>query len=172
MKELIKNIENWAEERNLIQGSAPQKQFIKLMEEFGELCAGISKNKNDMIIDSIGDCVVVFVILCKQTECSTHILKMAFDQAHYSVTKDNCDRICIRIAYALRGLSEIFMNSKFRDYDKKVFYSSIFEATYLLGLLSKDIDVCIEFCVKKAWNEIKDRKGKMINGVFVKEADL
>lgn len=31
MKELIKKIENWAEERNLIKGSTPQKQFIKFM---------------------------------------------------------------------------------------------------------------------------------------------
>lgn len=27
-------------------------------------------------------------------------------------------------------------------------------------------------CVGQAWNDIKDRKGKMIDGVFVKEADL
>jgi NTP pyrophosphatase (non-canonical NTP hydrolase) len=30
----------------------------------------------------------------------------------------------------------------------------------------------VEKCLELAWNEIKDRKGKMINGVFVKEADL
>jgi hypothetical protein len=30
----------------------------------------------------------------------------------------------------------------------------------------------IEECIQTAWNEIKDLKGKMINGVFVKEADL
>ena len=39
-KELIGKIEQWAEDRNLILGSTPQKQFIKLMEEFGELCGG------------------------------------------------------------------------------------------------------------------------------------
>lgn len=65
MKDLIEKIENWAEERNLINGSTPQKQFIKLMEEFGELCAGISKNNIDMIKDSIGDCFVVMVIMNK-----------------------------------------------------------------------------------------------------------
>ena len=27
-------------------------------------------------------------------------------------------------------------------------------------------------CVKAAWDEIKDRKGRMIDGVFVKEGDL
>lgn len=29
-----------------------------------------------------------------------------------------------------------------------------------------------EECLQSAYNEIKDRKGKVINGVFVKEADL
>ena len=30
----------------------------------------------------------------------------------------------------------------------------------------------ISQCLKKAWDDIKDRKGKMVDGVFVKEADL
>ena len=63
LQHLIKNIEQWAEDRNLIKGSTPKKQFIKLMEEFGKLCSGVSKNKIDVIKDSIGDCFVVTVIL-------------------------------------------------------------------------------------------------------------
>lgn len=66
MNKLIKNIEQWAEDRNLIAGSTPEKQFIKLMEEFGELCSGVSKNKVDVVKDSIGDCFVVMVILARQ----------------------------------------------------------------------------------------------------------
>jgi hypothetical protein len=27
-----------------------------------------------------------------------------------------------------------------------------------------------EMCLRIAWDEIKDRKGKVVNGVFVKEA--
>ena len=27
-------------------------------------------------------------------------------------------------------------------------------------------------CVQAAWDDIKDRKGRMIDGVFVKESDL
>lgn len=30
----------------------------------------------------------------------------------------------------------------------------------------------ISSCLEKAWSDIKDRKGKMVDGVFVKEADL
>ena len=27
-------------------------------------------------------------------------------------------------------------------------------------------------CLERAWNDIKDRKGKMVDGIFVKESDL
>lgn len=30
----------------------------------------------------------------------------------------------------------------------------------------------IEQCLEQAWADIKDRKGRMVNGVFVKESDL
>lgn len=33
-------------------------------------------------------------------------------------------------------------------------------------------EITFEGCLELAYNEIKDRKGKMINGVFVKESDL
>ncbi|WP_150284146.1 MazG-like family protein [Rummeliibacillus sp. TYF-LIM-RU47] len=42
----------------------------------------------------------------------------------------------------------------------------------VLTILSMQLDVDIQFCVQKAYNEIANRKGRMVNGVFVKEADL
>lgn len=33
-------------------------------------------------------------------------------------------------------------------------------------------NLTIEQCLERAWDDIKDRKGKMIDGVFVKESDL
>lgn len=33
-------------------------------------------------------------------------------------------------------------------------------------------NLTIEECLQQAWDDIKDRKGKMIDGVFVKEDDL
>lgn len=41
----------------------------------------------------------------------------------------------------------------------------------LVGL-SLQMDLNITECLNIAYNEIKDRKGKLINGVFVKEDDL
>ena len=93
-------IRDWADERNLILGSTPQAQFVKLIEEIGELAEAIAKNKKEQFEDSIGDAFVVLTILAAQE------------------------------------------------------------------------NVASEQCIANAWNEIKDRKGRMINGVFVKEEDL
>lgn len=99
MNELTSKIKQWAIDRNL-HTADPDKQMLKLGEEFGELCAGMARNDRELICDSIGDMFVVMTILCMQI-----------------------------------------------DYD-------ISDAVYV------------------AYEEIKDRKGKMIDGVFVKESDL
>lgn len=41
-----------------------------------------------------------------------------------------------------------------------------------LIIAAKQLDLDIEDCLASAYEEIKDRKGKMINGKFIKEADL
>ena len=92
-------IKKWAADRNLNLAD-PKSQMVKLLEEAGELATGVNKNKQDLIVDSIGDVYVVLVIFCMQ-----------------------------------------------------------------LGLDIND-------CIKVAYNEIKDRKGKVVNGTFVKEEDL
>lgn len=38
--------------------------------------------------------------------------------------------------------------------------------------ISMQLGVDFNECLKIAYNEIKDRKGKMVNGMFVKEVDL
>ena len=94
------DIAEWADQRNIILGASPEKQFVKLMEEIGELAEGIAKGRPEPIKDGIGDAVVVLTILAAQ----------------HGVT--------------------------------------------------------IEDCIEIAWNEIKDRKGRMVGGVYLKESDL
>lgn len=49
---------------------------------------------------------------------------------------------------------------------------SIGDVYVVLVILSMQLGLDIEDCIELAYNEIKDRKGKVINGVFVKESDL
>ena len=32
--------------------------------------------------------------------------------------------------------------------------------------------ITLEDCMQRAWEDIKDRKGKMIDGIFIKEGDM
>lgn len=93
------DIIRWAEDKNLITGSYPGAQMLKLFEEVGELAGGLAKDNEEAIKDSIGDVLVVIYILSAQ-----------------------------------------------------------------LGIPMKE-------CLDQAWNEIKDRKGKMVDGIFIKEGD-
>ena len=33
-------------------------------------------------------------------------------------------------------------------------------------------NLTLKECLEKAWDDIKDRKGKMVDGIFIKEGDL
>jgi len=43
------------------------------------------------------------------------------------------------------------------------------DAVVVLTILAAQNDLSLEECVAAAYNEIKDRKGRMVDGVFVRE---
>mgnify|MGYP001385163562 CR=1 FL=1 len=49
---------------------------------------------------------------------------------------------------------------------------SVGDMYVVMTILCQQLKVNIEDCIQQAYDEIKSRKGKMINGVFVKEEDL
>jgi NTP pyrophosphatase (non-canonical NTP hydrolase) len=97
MIDFEQKIVNWANDRNIIDGSTPEKQLEKLAEEMVELAIAMGRKKRKDIADAIGDMNVVLAIIAEQN------------------------------------------------------------------------DLSLGYCQQMAWNEIKDRKGKMVAGKFVKE---
>jgi NTP pyrophosphatase (non-canonical NTP hydrolase) len=90
-------IRAWATDKGIYKSGDARTQYLKLMEEAGELAEAILKNDEPEVIDAIGDMVVVLTNLAK-----------------------------------LRGHN-------------------------------------IEDCVTSAYDVIKSRQGKMVNGTFVKQ---
>ena len=168
LTQLIKNIENWAEALNLIEGSTPKKQFIKLMEEFGELCSGVSKNKIDVVKDSIGDCFVVMVILARQFNQNDLLDDMGYIYEHPNFNGDG------KLERSLIDTADSFLSFFFESENRELFKAKISFGFCILGLKEAADYFVLDFaeCVKAAWDELKDRKGRMIDGVFVKEGDL
>lgn len=97
LESLVKKVQNWHRDRNLIDGSTDKDQTLKLLQELGELSDSVCKEKD--IKDDIGDMLVVMINIA---------------------TRNN------------------------------------------VSLLD---------CLARAWDDIKDRKGRMVDGIFVKEGD-
>jgi NTP pyrophosphatase (non-canonical NTP hydrolase) len=56
--------------------------------------------------------------------------------------------------------------------NRDVVIDSIGDIYVVLTILSMQLGIDIEGAIEMAYNEIKNRKGKLINGVFVKEQDI
>jgi NTP pyrophosphatase (non-canonical NTP hydrolase) len=58
-------IRDWAEERGIYEHGDPKTQYLKLMEEAGELGRAILKDNEGEQLDAIGDMVVVLTNLAE-----------------------------------------------------------------------------------------------------------
>ena len=69
---LEEKVQQWFVDRNLHEAN-PVKQFLKLMEESGELFEGIAKDKSELIYDALGDIQVVLIGLEQQIKNGAQI---------------------------------------------------------------------------------------------------
>lgn len=137
--ELHPLILNWAKERDLLHLKNAPKQQLKLIEECGELSNAILKNKVKKQKDAIGDIFVVTLILSKQLGENYDYFSCPFESE-----------------YPIHKLIEKLISEERNKFD---ILNSICD---LLGL---DLVECCNL----AWQEIKNRKGKTVNGTFIKD---
>ena len=129
------------------------------MEEFGELCAGIARSDKDKIKDSIGDCGVALIILNEQCQIEKDL---TFTWEFQIETPENQIKYTMR---CLNDLSWLIANGNGYKYvlDELIFEIGIYAHYYGFTMLE---------CLEHAYEQIKDRKGRMVNGVFVKDGDV
>lgn len=166
IKELIKNIEAWGIERELDKKGTVEGQQIKTAEEISELIKGISKNNLNLIKDSIGDVFVTLVI--------GNMINCKFDMTK---TCDSCKHKFDRLPKGYISYDKSkqirFLADKIGMILRSGYERGVLEGTqYLLMSIADTYGLDFVECVESAYNEIVNRKGKMIDGTFVKEEDL
>jgi len=65
---LKSNVLNWAEHKGITAPENAPKQFLKVIEEVGELAAAMARNDKEEQVDAMGDVLVTLIILSKQLE--------------------------------------------------------------------------------------------------------
>jgi NTP pyrophosphatase (non-canonical NTP hydrolase) len=61
--ELIENIIEWGEYRGITENSDAKTQYLKLVEEVGELGGAIARGRRDDMLDACGDIIVVTLMI-------------------------------------------------------------------------------------------------------------
>ncbi|MCS4487205.1 MazG-like family protein [Staphylococcus americanisciuri] len=183
MNELIKKIERWSIDRDL-HNANPMKQYDKLVEEHGELVKGLNKQDEKLIKDSIGDMFVVITIMAQQINGD---MQEVMEHKDIDVFEDaDTLRFTMLLAYVGVNLKEgnirlkaIGAKSWASNTDDYQIRKNLTETEKILGALVNLLDKTakahgtdLKTCVQLAYDEIKDRKGEMRDGRFVKQEDL
>ena len=176
----------WSTVRRILSESIPHEQFNKLVEEVGELANGIAKNKLDVIKDSVGDVLVVLTNLLAMTGSKFNLDKLNEENSDVEfgfISKSKSPHIQMLQVQANSG----YMATVLSDYVHDIFNDESEEpvelADYIypeeyagfvenLRAISSIYGFTVEEAFESAYNEIKDRKGMMKNGSFVKYEDL
>lgn len=144
LQELQVLIIKWAEEKGLIKSEIAPQQRLKLFEEIGETASAILKNNIGLIQDGIGDIFVVLVILFEQEK----------KELYFSTRGDNPINT---MDYVFQAIIDFASKNQMNGF-------VIEWLNFIAERTSQDLAECANI----AWNEIKDRQGKTVNGTFIK----
>ncbi|WNN12509.1 MazG-like family protein [Chryseobacterium phage MA9V-2] len=161
LEKLEDNVIKWADARNMFDkdnGGTITTQLFKLVEEQGEAFSAKLKNKTDLLKDGTGD----------QKVCLINMKKL-FEEFGLG----QVDRLELWEKLRLLQLATIGKIAESILTDDVIGVSECIDS---LDDILKDLAEAdgLDFleCLGIAYDEIKDRKGKMVNRTFVKESDL
>ena len=167
IQELVPLIHQWAKERGIFDKSTPFNQLLKTHEEVGELIKACYDDDKPAIQDAIGDVMITLINYCYFKEVDfIPIIRKSLKRPN--TTHISLWFIALQVNRKLNSL--IFDEAKINVYDTLDYISfTVCEMLRPLNSIALLEDTALEECINLAYNEIKDRKGKIINGKFVKD---
>ena len=148
----------WGDKKGIFKNGTPYKQLLKTGEEIIELLHAIEDNNSAEIEDAIGDIVVTLIIYAemKKITCKRDFKNHSFkadDSAAHRLLADYS--VLLQAEQIGKSLKPII------DMHEMMMVK--------LHYIANKYNLNIWECLKTAYNVIKNRKGKMINGVFIRD---
>ena len=154
---LEQQVLDWAAARNFFakDGATLVGQQLKSVEELGELAAAVARNKVAEVMDAIGDLLVLAIVQHKLAGRSPVSAYAAVCAADTRLEYDTP-------AHAIIELQDDLVRH---------FRTAAATCAWLntLADIAYTYNFTLVECLVAAYAEIKDRKGTMVKGVFIKE---
>lgn len=157
------NVQEWSEARGIYAHSTALAQALKAVSEVGELADATIKGNIDELRDAIGDVAVCLVNVAYMTESQLDYDYIFDDVNEVAIDAHQCvARAVFMVANVGLSTAKSNMAEPMVDVLDGSFYS--------LYITAKVNNLDFLDCCEAAWNEIKDRKGRMVaGGAFVKD---
>ena len=164
IQELVPLIHQWAKERGIFDKSTPFDQLLKTHEEVGELIKACYDNDKPAIQDAIGDVMVTLINYC-------YFKKIDFVKVYEQIKYDDSEDINIYYALTINDIISLFLRDILYSSHKPLKVTILRTVSHILRNLQNitiNDNTTLEECLNIAYNEIKNRTGRIINGKFVK----
>lgn len=162
MQELIDKVVKWGHDRNLNAPENLKGQTMKLCSEFGEIGDAIVEHNRNDLIDGIGDTLVVAIIIGQQ-------IGMPLVPDNFEIlAPDSTNWKDFHRAAARLGTFTDYVLKEHRAQEQAL------QLTYFVTAVCDFADaheIKVYDALEYAYEQIKDRKGVMYKGAFIKEAD-
>ena len=169
IQELVPLIQEWAKERGIFDNLTPFDQLLKTHEEVGELIKACYDDDLPAIQDAIGDVMVTLINYCyfKNENFNNVFLNGLSSQP---IIEDTCLKQSFSVNSTLIDLFKFeCKKTKYNDNMDFVYTAMIYFVKYLNGFTKLLKGTTLEDCLNIAYNEIKNRTGRIINSKFVKD---
>lgn len=157
---LIAFVIQWGAARNITTMESLDRQFMKLVSEIGEVATAYLRSDKELLKDGVGDTFVVLILLSRIC---------GFDIS----TAGKKDRLAFPSGLVLESAMETI--GLLSDAVAKRQFDKVEELSkYLLvhlNVIAASNGLNLQDCLQFAYEEIKDRKGVMYGGTFVKSTD-
>lgn len=172
MQELINNVVKWGQDRGLDKvGHEAQARYT--LKETAELLDAYADKNIEAINDAIGDILVTLIV------GASNDYEIGMDVSR-ELKKDTYSHTLVCTTENLRGSITTFVDDVLNLLGNSHSSKNELHASYIVCIRSlskvKDYmndttDYCssIKHCLQLAYNEIKNRTGKLVNGQFIKD---
>jgi phosphoribosyl-ATP pyrophosphohydrolase len=172
MRYNIKLVTEWAIDKGLVGTSnqAVCAQFIKGVEEGGEIFDAILNRDKDELIDAIGDRLVVATIECLNAglDPQEYIKRVNhpnfYNHGSFGEAVATTDALKVACEYGATQGRLARAVAKQQPIEQRVI-----EVVLVLNRLATLLCVDIGECYRIAYNVIRNRTGSTVDGVFVKD---